>query len=580
MTWTGDRGVVVLEWMCYAVAVAALVGGAALVAERVLRLADRPARWVWTAATLMSLALPAATWTWAGREAVAAEGTAALGVPTVVPTSGVAPSGTLLRLPDLSRFDAPAAAAWGATATLLLLLLGGGALHLSRLRRRWRRAVVGNTVVRVSPRVGPAVVGFLRPEVVVPDWVMAADEETRRWIVDHERQHVHARDPLRLAVSLLPAILLPWNLPMWWQLRRLRQAVELDCDGRVLADAGSSARGRYGRLLLEVARRGGPALPLPAAFAETPSFIERRIRAMSRSVLPVSRSRFAVLGAGAALLLVGACLVPGPDRESPTGPAVDVATEARTDVDEMAREPTFTPYTLAPKLVNVPEVQRALEVAYPPLLRDAGVAGTARVYFFIDADGRVADARIDESSGHEALDRAALEVARTMQFTPALNEDRPVPVWIGLPIAFKPRGASPGPPTPEGGSSGVEAGAPGDPGAAGGDATDEGRSGAPPSFTPFTVAPRLVNESEVQDALEREYPPLLHDAGIGGRVQVFVYVDARGRVQDARVDRSSGHDALDGAAVAVARAMEFEPARNRDEVVPVWVSLPITFQVR
>lgn len=568
-----------LEWMLYAVAVAALIGGAALVAERLLRLADRPARWVWTAATLVSLALPAATWTWAGREAAADEGAAGLGTPTVVAASRVAPSRIPIALPDLSRFDRPAAAAWGATAALLLLVLGGSALHLSRLRRRWRRAVVGDTVVRVSSRMGPAVVGLLRPEVVLPDWVLAADEETRRWIVDHEREHVRARDPLRLGASLLPAILLPWNLPLWWQLRRLRQAVEVDCDGRVLSGAETSARGRYGRLLLEVARRGGPALPLPAAFAETPSFIERRIRAMSRSVLPVSRGRLAALGAGAALLLAGACLVPGPDRDAPTGPEVDAVAEAQTDVEEIARAPRFTPYTVAPRLVNVPEVQRVLEASYPPLLREAGVSGTARIYFFIDADGRVADARIHETSGHEALDRAALEVAGTMEFTPALNDDRPVPVWISLPIAFGAR-ETPPPPKADAGAGGAAAEAPPEPRAAGGDATGGDLSGAEPSFTPYTVAPRLLNESEVKEALEREYPPLLRDAGIGGRVQVFVYVDARGRVRDARVSRSSGHDALDGAAVAVAGAMEFEPARNRDEVVPVWIALPITFQSR
>ncbi|MGD2069335.1 MAG: TonB family protein [Gemmatimonadota bacterium] len=103
---------------------------------------------------------------------------------------------------------------------------------------------------------------------------------------------------------------------------------------------------------------------------------------------------------------------------------------------------------------------------------------------------------------------------------------------------------------------------------------------AQPTFTPYTVAPKLVNEREVQRALEREYPPLLRDAGIGGRVLVYFFIDENGRVIDTRINESSGHQQLDDAAIAVANVMEFTAAMNRDKKVPVWISLPITFQVR
>jgi protein TonB len=103
---------------------------------------------------------------------------------------------------------------------------------------------------------------------------------------------------------------------------------------------------------------------------------------------------------------------------------------------------------------------------------------------------------------------------------------------------------------------------------------------AQPTFTPYTVAPNLTNESEVQRALEREYPPLLRDAGIGGRVLVYFFIDETGKVIDTRINQSSGHSQLDDAALAVADVMRFTPAMNRDKKVPVWISLPITFQVR
>ena len=103
---------------------------------------------------------------------------------------------------------------------------------------------------------------------------------------------------------------------------------------------------------------------------------------------------------------------------------------------DISAAPTFTPMTVRPDLLNEREVQRALEREYPPLLRDAGIGGTVKVHFFIDEEGVVKDTRIDESSGHSALDEAALRVADVFEFTPALNRDKKVPVWISLPITF------------------------------------------------------------------------------------------------------------------------------------------------
>ncbi|MDP2958823.1 MAG: energy transducer TonB [Longimicrobiales bacterium] len=101
-----------------------------------------------------------------------------------------------------------------------------------------------------------------------------------------------------------------------------------------------------------------------------------------------------------------------------------------------------------------------------------------------------------------------------------------------------------------------------------------------PVFTPYTVAPELRNRDEVSRALEREYPSLLRDAGIGGRVVVWLFIDEAGAVQNTRVNEPSGHTSLDEAALRVANVMQFSPAMNRDKKVPVWVSLPITFQTR
>jgi periplasmic protein TonB len=108
--------------------------------------------------------------------------------------------------------------------------------------------------------------------------------------------------------------------------------------------------------------------------------------------------------------------------------------EAAVDVGE---GPTFTPFTVAPAILNVDEVRRAMVNAYPPLLRGAGIGGTVRVFFFINENGVVEDYRIQQSSGYQQLDDAALAVAGLYRFSPALNRDKKVPVWVLFPIEFR-----------------------------------------------------------------------------------------------------------------------------------------------
>jgi periplasmic protein TonB len=107
--------------------------------------------------------------------------------------------------------------------------------------------------------------------------------------------------------------------------------------------------------------------------------------------------------------------------------------------DDLMRAPVFTPMTVQPELQNRRQVQQTLERTYPPLLRDAGIGGTPTVWFFIDEDGRVLRTQMHESSGHGALDEAALRVAEMMRFSPAMNRDKKVPVWVSIPIVFQAR---------------------------------------------------------------------------------------------------------------------------------------------
>ena len=120
-------------------------------------------------------------------------------------------------------------------------------------------------------------------------------------------------------------------------------------------------------------------------------------------------------------------------------PVEDLPPPPADRVTDISAAPVFTPMTVRPEIKNRREVVQAMMRAYPPILRDAGIGGQTLVWFFISEQGRVLDSRVSKSSGHEQLDEAALQVAGVYEFTPALNRDKVVKVWVQIPITFEVR---------------------------------------------------------------------------------------------------------------------------------------------
>jgi len=128
-------------------------------------------------------------------------------------------------------------------------------------------------------------------------------------------------------------------------------------------------------------------------------------------------------------------------EENPVNDLPPPPTSAGAQVEEdIGKAPVFTPMTVRPRLVNVREIQSALERYYPSLLKDAGIGGSVLVWFYIDEEGKVLNTDLRESSGYQAMDEAALKIAPMMKFTPAMNRDKKVKVWVSLPISFSTKG--------------------------------------------------------------------------------------------------------------------------------------------
>lgn len=76
-----------------------------------------------------------------------------------------------------------------------------------------------------------------------------------------------------------------------------------------------------------------------------------------------------------------------------------------------------------------------------------------------------------------------------------------------------------------------------------------------------------------------KYPRKARTAGWEGTTVLKVRVDRGGRPGLVAVDRTSGFETLDRAAVRAMRRWEFHPARNGDRTVASWVKVPVSFQI-
>ena len=95
------------------------------------------------------------------------------------------------------------------------------------------------------------------------------------------------------------------------------------------------------------------------------------------------------------------------------------------------------------------------------------------------------------------------------------------------------------------------------------------------SDTAYDLAPEIVNPDEVRDAMRQEYPPLLRDAGVRGTSILRLSLDETGQVQQFALEESSSHRALDDMALRLAQVIQFKPAQNGGEAVPVLVTVPL-----
>jgi TonB family protein len=316
-------------------------------------------------------------------------------------------------------------AAWSIVSLALLVRVLLARQALRHAAAQWTRGEIAGAPVWLSEIHGPAVVGVVNPEIVVPRAIAHLPMPQQTLAMEHEREHVRAHDHWLSLGALLAIATVPWNPLVWLAVRRLRIAIEIDCDARVL-DAQPTMRASYATLMLNVAGwpsrtvRNGIALGESAATA-----LGRRLRLVTSE--PSSRGTVA-----ASLRATAACvlLVVGCDISTNVPPS-QRATLGQSAV-QSSQQPSIS------DLPSATTVDGSPSAVYPASLRAAGVEGDVLVQFVVDAEGEAVPSTLKViKSSHDLFTQAVSTALPKMRFVPTQLKGKSVRQLVQQPFAFR-----------------------------------------------------------------------------------------------------------------------------------------------
>lgn len=83
---------------------------------------------------------------------------------------------------------------------------------------------------------------------------------------------------------------------------------------------------------------------------------------------------------------------------------------------------------------ELPEAISKVSPEYPDIARQSGIEGTVTIQCLVGKDGKVRDTKVVKSI--PVLDDAAVNAVKQWVFKPALSNNKPVAVWVAVPVRF------------------------------------------------------------------------------------------------------------------------------------------------
>lgn len=411
-----------IAWIGSSLSISLLLAGLAVLLETLLLRWDRPTRGVWAFLLFLSATLPLAFlgWQTAVRDVWAGTNLWVSGE-TGIPIFGLQQSLSRVHflaglvLPDLTTF---LQWMWAITACAVVLWLGYSWWDLASRREHWTRGTFEGLDCYFSQETGPGLAGMVRSHLVVPEWIRELDREKRVVVAVHESEHQRRRDPWLMTFGYASLLLAPWNPILWWQRRRLRLAMEMDCDRRAVRQTGDP--GTYAEALLDIAEQKTRWI---TAFSQSESHLLQRIRRLKGRLRPTGPGALgAGLAGGAVLVLMWAAPLPVPSPPRP---------DTVQSVNEVLHAPS--PYTEMPRCLN------CASLGVPGAAGGGGEGDRdadpdpLRVPIYIDPSGEVLDAVCRPLCSEAAEERLSSRL-RQRRYSPARVWGVAVPAWFPVTV--------------------------------------------------------------------------------------------------------------------------------------------------
>lgn len=179
-----------------------------------------------------------------------------------------------------------------------------------RLKHRVRASVLLEKGVYVCDEIkDPFILGLIVPKIYLPSGM---DEQTRAYVLSHERAHLKRFDHIWKPLGFLLLSVYWFNPLLWLAYILLCRDIELACDEKVIRELDDTGKAAYSEALVtaSVSRRMVSACPL--AFGET------GVKSRVKSVLNYKKPAFwIILVAILACIAVAVCFLTMPKKNQP-----------------------------------------------------------------------------------------------------------------------------------------------------------------------------------------------------------------------------------------------------------------------
>lgn len=193
--------------------------------------------------------------------------------------------------------------AWALVALIGLIRVGIGFLHISKLRKRSVEVNLSSLDPQLQQRLGaqrtgrkvgvyecddlrvPVAVGFLRPAIILPSWVLRGLSSSElNGVVLHEMAHIRRWDDWTNLLQKVVSAIFFFHPAVWWIENRLTLEREMACDDVVVSE--SSDPREYAICLVSLAEKSVSRRGFGLAQAAV-----KRVRDISRRITRILDSK-------------------------------------------------------------------------------------------------------------------------------------------------------------------------------------------------------------------------------------------------------------------------------------------------